>query len=120
MKYLIQIPKEVEIGYGLYIAHHMCIVVHPKTVIGDNFSISQFTTIGSNNDTPATIGNCVYMAPGVSVVEQVNIGDNCKIGAGSIVVKDVPANTTAAGNPARVISSKHNNPASPAFWQRRQ
>ena len=117
MKLQIQIPREVQIGPGLYIGHHMCVIIHPKTVVGSNFSISQFTTIGSNNDTPAIIGDCVYMGPGVSLVERVRIGDNSKVGAGSVVTKDVLDNCTVAGNPAKMISNKHNNPKHPAFWQ---
>jgi serine O-acetyltransferase len=106
----IQIPPGTIIGGGLYIGHGMCVVVHPKTVIGDNCSLSQFTTIGSNHDTPAHIGHNVYIGPGTCIVENVTIGDNAIIGAGSVVVHDVPANCTVAGNPAKIISQKSNPP----------
>ncbi len=82
------------------------IIVNPRTIIGDNCSISHFVTIGSNHGTPATIGNCVYIGPNVSIVESVRIGDNVTIGAGSVVTKDIPDNATAAGNYAKVISYK--------------
>ena len=78
-------------------------MINGKTIIGDNCNISQFLTIGSNKETPAKIGNNVYIGPNVCLVENVMIGDNAKIGAGAVVVKDVPANATAVGNPARVI-----------------
>lgn len=54
---------------------------------------------------PITIGNRVWLGGGVTVCPGVTIGDNCVIGAGSVVVKDIPANSVAAGNPARVIRS---------------
>ena len=54
----------------------------------------------------ATIGNNVYIGPSVCIVENVHIGDNATVGAGSVVVKDIPENSTAAGNPAKVISMK--------------
>jgi serine O-acetyltransferase len=104
--YDIQIPVRTRIGYGLYLGHHMSVVVSPSAVIGDNCNLSQFTTIGSNHENAAKIGNNVYIGPGVSLVEDVVIGDNATIGAGSVVVKDVPANATVAGNPAKVISHK--------------
>jgi|SRR5690606_2825530 len=106
-KFGIQIPRHTRIGKGLYIGHHMAVVVHPFTVIGENCNLSQFTTIGSNKNTPARIGNNVYIGPGCSIVEDVTIGDNVIIGAGAVVVKSIPANCTAAGNPAKVISQKH-------------
>jgi serine O-acetyltransferase len=86
------------------------------TRIGNNCTLSQFTTIGSNHNTPAVIGDNVYIGPGVCLVENVSIGDNAVIGAGSVVVKSVPANCTFAGNPARLISQKHNDPKDPNIW----
>ena len=103
----IQIPRKTKIGKGLYIGHYMSVVIHPFTIIGCNCNISQFTTIGSNNNTPANIGDNVYIGPGCSIVENVTIGDNAIIGAGSVVVKNIPGNCTAAGNPARVVSAKY-------------
>lgn len=52
---------------------------------------------------PITVGSNVWFGAGVLVCPGVTIGDNCVIGAGSVVVKDIPANTVAAGNPCRVI-----------------
>lgn len=105
----IQILPGTKIGYGLYIGHQMNIVVHPYTVIGNNCNLSQFTTIGSGNNTPAKIGNNVYIGPGCCIVEDVEIGDFAIIGAGSVVVKDVDAYTTVAGNPAKPISTQSTN-----------
>ena len=77
-------------------------------MIGNNCNLSQFTTIGSNDGKAATIGDNVYIGPGVCVVEDVTIGSNATIGAGSVVTKDIPANATAAGNYAKVLN--FNNP----------
>jgi len=54
---------------------------------------------------PITVGNNVWFGAGVLVCPGVTIGDNCTIGAGSVVVKDIPANSVAAGNPCKVIRS---------------
>jgi len=116
-KYGLQIPPSAEIGYGLYIGHGLCVVMHPKTVIGDNCNLSRFTTIGSNRDTPARIGNNVYIGPNVCIVEDVAIGDNVVIGAGAVVVKNAPANCTIAGNPARIISQNRRDPEAPNLWK---
>lgn len=105
-KYQLKIPSNTIIGYGLYIGHGMAIVLHPTVRIGDNCNLSQFTTIGSNNGKSATIGDNVYIAPNVCIVEDVKIGNNVTIGAGSVVTKDIPDNMTVAGVPARIISSK--------------
>ena len=105
-KYGIQIPRRCKIGYGLYIGHGIGIVINGGTVIGNNVNISQFLTIGSNKGTPAVIGDNVYIGPNVCIVEDVHIGNNATIGAGSVVVKDVPDGATVAGVPAKVISYK--------------
>lgn len=99
----IRIPRRTKIGYGLYIGHGGPVVVHPSTVIGNNCSLSQFTTIGSNHRHAATIGDNTYIGPNVCIVEDVKIGNNVTIGAGSVVTKDIPDNATAVGNYAKVI-----------------
>ena len=67
-------------------------------------------SIGTNNHTPATIGDNVYIGPNVCIVEDVKIGSDTTIGAGSVVIKDIPKNSTAVGCPANVIGvNKHPN-----------
>lgn len=109
MKYGLHIPRQTKIGYGLYIGHPLGIVINPTTTIGNNCNLSQFTTIGSNHENAATIGDGVYIGPNVCIVENVVIGDFVTIGAGAVVTRDIPENSTAAGCPASVIS--RNNPA---------
>lgn len=83
-------------------------VINGGTTFGNNVNISQFLSIGSINRTPATIGDNIYIGPHVSIVEDVNIGSNSLIGAGSVVVKDIPENCTVVGNPARIVGeNKH-------------
>lgn len=105
-KYGLQIPYTMQIGYGLYLGHGINIVVSDSAIIGDNCNLSHFCTIGSNYDVAAKIGNNVYIGPNTCIVEDVFIGDNVTIGAGSVVVKDIPNNTTVAGVPAKFISLK--------------
>ena len=109
LRYCIYFPRQIKAGYGLYLSHSMSIVVHPNTIIGDNCNISQFVNIGSNKGTPAIIGDNVYIGPMTCLVEDVHIGNNVTIGAGSVVTHDIPNNSTAVGSPAKVINL--NNPA---------
>ena len=104
----IQIPPETRVGYGLYLGHKMCMIVNSATIIGNNVNLSQFLNIGSNHDTPALIGDNVYIGPNVCVVEDVVIGNNATIGAGAVVTHNVPPNTTVAGVPAKILNN--NNP----------
>ncbi len=104
----VQIPASTKIGYGLCISHSICMVVNGGTIIGNNVNLSQFLNIGTNHDTPAIIGDNVYIGPQVSIIEDVRIGNNSTIGAGAVVTKDVPENATAAGVPAKVLNL--NNP----------
>lgn len=99
----IQIEPRTKIGYGLYIGHGGPVMVHPTASIGDNCNIAQFTTIGSNENHAASIGNNVWIGPNSCIVENCTIGNNVTIGAGSVVTKDIPDNATAAGNYARVL-----------------
>ena len=102
-KKLIQIHRKTQIGYGLYIGHGGPVVVNKTAVLGNNVNLSQFTTIGSNKGKAAVIGDNVYIGPNVCIVEDVNIGNNVTIGAGSVVTKNIPDNAKAVGNYAKVI-----------------
>lgn len=105
----LMISEQTTIGYGLYLAHAFGVIINPKAVIGNNCTISQFTTVGAMYGQAATIGDNVYMGPSVCVVENVKIGNGSVIGAGAVVVKDVPANKTFAGVPAKVISDNNSS-----------
>lgn len=104
----VQISSSMKIGYGFYIGHNICMVIHGDTIIGNNVNLSQFLNIGTTNNTPAIIGDNVYIGPQVCVVDDVKIGNNSSIGAGAVVTKDVPENATVVGVPAKVLN--YNNP----------
>lgn len=104
----IDLPARTRIGYGLNLGHGRCIVINGGTIIGNNVNITQFTNIGTNHKTPAVIGDNVYIGPSVCLLEDVRIGSNSSIGAGAVVTKDVPADSTCAGVPAKVLN--YNNP----------
>ena len=90
VKYSMQIPRRCKIGYGQYLGHGICMVINPNTIIGNNVNLSHFLNIGSNKKTAATIGDNVWIGPGVCIVEDVHIGNNATVGAGAVVTKDVP------------------------------
>lgn len=106
----ISIPFNTQIDGGFYIGHFGCIVVNQSAVIGRNVNISQGVTIGKGNRGVnagvATIGDEVYIGPGVKIIGAVHIGNNVAIGANAVVTHDVPDNAVVAGVPARVISMK--------------
>lgn len=72
----------------------------------ENCNLSHFITIGSNKGTPANIGDNVFIWPWVSIVEDVTVENNVKIGPGTVVINDIPDNSTSVGNTNRIIS-KH-------------
>jgi serine O-acetyltransferase len=106
-KSLVVIPSITKVGYGLRLSHGIGIVVNAGTIIGNNVNLSQFVNIGTNNNTPAIIGDNVYIGPHVSIVEDVKIGSNSTVGAGAVVTRDVPENATVVGCPAKVINFNH-------------
>ncbi|WP_264238582.1 serine acetyltransferase [Pantoea ananatis] len=110
-KFHIFLSPGTRIGAGMYIGHIDvgCIIINPGTQIGANFNISPNVCIGSNTGNCAVIGDNVYLAPNVSIVEGVNIGNDVVIGAGSVLTKDIPSYAVAAGNPAKVIKSHDKN-----------
>lgn len=109
LKYDCQIHAGTKIGWGLYLGHCISMVVNPRCIIGNNVNLSQILNIGTNQGNQAIISNNVYIAPMTCIIEGVHVGENTIIGAGSIVTKDIPPNSTAVGNPCKVIS-ENNHP----------
>ena len=105
-KYGLMLASSTKIGYGFFIGHPHVVIINHTAVIGNNVNISKFTKIGANETCAAVIGDNVYVGPSVSIIENVHIGSNATIGAGSIVTKDVKADAVVAGNPAREINAK--------------
>lgn len=97
-----QISYTTKIGEGMLIAHPYATVLNAER-IGDYFSCIHCTTLGETEKGRPTIGNNVTLGANVTIIGPVNIGDNVIIGAGSVVVKDIPDNCVVAGNPCRVL-----------------
>lgn len=93
-------PKS-KIGQGL-VYHHPC-STRLRATIGDHFTCLQCTTIGKKNGHIPFIGSNVQVSCNVVIVGDVTVGDNVVVGAGCVVVKDVPSNVVVAGVPAKVI-----------------
>lgn len=91
------------IGYGFYIGHAFSTMVSKHCIIGNNVNISQLSNFGTNDGNGPVICDNTYIGPMTCLVGDVQIGHNSIVGAGSIVTKDIPCNTTAVGNPAKVI-----------------
>ena len=106
----IEIHPGAQIGEGLFIDHGMGIVIGETTIIGNNVSLYQGVTLGGTGKEKGkrhpTIGNNVVVACGAKVLGSFTVGDHAKIGAGSVVVKPVPAYATVVGIPGRVILIK--------------
>ncbi|MFH1540957.1 MAG: serine O-acetyltransferase [Elusimicrobiota bacterium] len=102
----IEIHPGAKIGRRFFIDHGMGVVIGETAEIGDDVLIYQGVVLGGTSlkkeKRHPTIGNNVTIGTGVVVLGSIKIGDNSRIGAGSVVVSDVPPNSTAFGIPARV------------------
>jgi serine O-acetyltransferase len=103
----IEIHPGATIGKGLFIDHGCGVVIGETTEIGDNCTIYQGATLGgTGKDTGKrhpTLGNNVMVGAGAKVLGPFYVGDNSKIAANSVVLKEVPPNSTAVGVPARIV-----------------
>ncbi|MDD2504424.1 MAG: serine O-acetyltransferase [Clostridia bacterium] len=103
----IEIHPAAVIGKGLFIDHGMGVVIGETTVIGDNVTIYQGATLGGTGKETGkrhpTIGNGVIISTGAKVLGPFRVGDNAKIGAGAVVLHEVPPNATVVGVPGRVV-----------------
>jgi len=111
----IELPRKLTVGKGLSLYHGHALVLNQGVVIGDNCTLRNSTTIGHKKLAGGTfspcprIGNNVDIGANVCIIGDVEIGDNVSIGAGSVVVKSIPANSIAVGNPARILEKKQDN-----------
>jgi serine O-acetyltransferase len=113
----IDISRRADIGPGLYIAHAGGIVIGPNVVIGAACNLSHNVTIGLSGKgesygVPA-IGDDVYIAPGAKLFGKIRVGDNVKIGANTVVHRDVPDNAVVASPAFQIVSFKGNRRRAP-------
>lgn len=104
----IEIHPGAKIGKGIFIDHGSGVVIGETSEIGDGCTIYQGVTLGgtslSHGKRHPTLGRNVTVGVNSSVLGAISIGDNARVGGGSVVVKDVPANATVVGVPARVVA----------------
>jgi serine O-acetyltransferase len=105
----VDINPAARIGKGIMLDHGTGLVIGETAVVGDNVSMLQGVTLGgtgkAEEDRHPKIGNGVLIGAGAKVIGNIKVGDCARIGAGSVVVKEVPAHTTVAGVPAKVIGA---------------
>jgi len=105
----VSLQPGANIGPGLYIGHVGAIRINFKVIAGRNLSIGPGVIVGSigfgHKEVPV-LGDNVYIGTGAKVLGKIKIGNNVKIGANAVVIKDVPDNATAVGVPAKTIEKK--------------
>jgi len=109
----IEIHPGAQIGKGLFIDHGSGVIIGETTIIGDNCTLYQGVTLGGTGKEQGkrhpTLGNNVMVSAGAKVLGSFTIGDNCKIGAGSVVLEEVPPNCTVVGIPGRIVKRVKSN-----------
>jgi serine O-acetyltransferase len=103
----IEIHPGATIGNGIFIDHGMGIVIGETCEIGNNVTLYQDVTLGGTGKDSGkrhpTVGNDVLIGAGAKVLGPFKVGNGARIGAGSIVLEEVPDNCTVVGNPGRVV-----------------
>ncbi len=103
----VDIHPAARIGSGILLDHATGIVIGETAVVGNNVSLMQSVTLGGtgkvSGDRHPKVGDGVLISAGAKVLGNISIGKGAKVGAGSVVLNDVPAHTTVAGVPAVVI-----------------
>ena len=110
----IEIHPRAKIGKNLFIDHGMGVVIGETSEIGDNVTIYHNVTLGGSSPSidserqrhekrHPTIGNDVVIGSGAQIIGPIKVGNNSRIAANAVVVKDVPENATMVGIPARAV-----------------
>ncbi|QRN85968.1 serine O-acetyltransferase [Clostridia bacterium] len=109
----IEIHPGATIGKNFFIDHGMGVVIGETTRIGDNVTLYQGVTLGGTGKNEVTrhpiLEDGVIVGAGAKVLGNIRIASGSKIGAGAIVIKDTSTNSTAVGEPARIIDKKPAN-----------
>lgn len=102
LPYNLKLGRNFVLGYG-----GLGVVIHERTIIGDDCHIDQNVTIGGTSklyDVPK-LGNKVYVGAGAKIIGPITVGDNVVIGANAVVTKDIPSGSLVVGVPGRIIKS---------------
>lgn len=103
----IEIHPGATIGKGLFIDHGSGVIIGETTIIGDNVTLYQGVTLGGTGKEQGkrhpTLQDNVMVSAGAKILGSFTIGENSKIGAGSVVLEEVPPNCTVVGVPGRVV-----------------
>ena len=107
----IEIHPGAQIGEGLFIDHGNGVIIGETTIIGNNVTLYQGVTLGGTGKETGkrhpTIEDNVMISAGAKVLGSFRIGANSKIGAGSVVLEEVPPNSTVVGVPGRVVKREN-------------
>ncbi len=108
----IEIHPAATIGEGFFIDHGMGVVIGATTIIGRNVTLYQGVTLGGTSLKPGkrhpTLLDNVVVGVGAAILGDILVGENAHVGAGSVVVKDVPPNATVVGIPGRIVPKTAN------------
>ncbi len=103
----IEIHPAAQIGHRLFIDHGTGVVIGETSIVGDDVTIYQGVTLGGTGKEKGkrhpTIGNRVVIGAGAKILGNIRIGDNSRVGAGSVVLRDVPDNSTIVGVPGHIV-----------------
>jgi len=103
----IEIHPGATIGRRFFIDHGMGVVIGETAEVGDDVTIYQGVTLGGTSLDPGkrhpTIRDRVVIGGGAKILGNITIGENCRIGAGSVVLRDVPADSTVVGVPGHIV-----------------
>lgn len=107
----IEIHPGATIGRGLFIDHGSGVIIGETAILGDNITLYQGVTLGGTGNEQGkrhpTLEDNVMVSAGAKVIGSFTVGENSKIGAGSVVVKEVPPNCTVVGVPGRIIKREN-------------
>jgi serine O-acetyltransferase len=103
----VEIHSGAKIGRRLFIDHGSGVVIGETSIVGDDVTLYQGVTLGGTGKETGkrhpTIRNNVVVGGGAKILGNITVGENCRIGAGSVVLRDVPDNSTVVGVPGHII-----------------